>query len=207
MRQALRHFQRVDPTLGAALKRVGPCPDLPTAQVRRMSHLAYLSRAIVSQQLAVKAADTIWRRYRRLGVRRSAPTAAEILQLPDATMRGAGLSRNKLAALRDLAKRVEDGSLRLSGLHRYPDEKVIQTLVEVRGIGVWTAQMSLIFKLGRLDVMPSGDLGVQEGVRRLDQLSQRPTPTELERRAEIWAPYRSVAAWTLWRILAEPGAS
>ncbi len=118
-------------------------------------------------------------------------------------MRGAGLSRNKLASIRDLAEHVHDGRLSLRGMGRLADEQVIESLVQVRGIGVWTAQIFLMFKLGRPDVMPSADLGVQEGLRILDGAKQRPTAKLLEERARAWAPFRTQAAWTLWRVVDE----
>ena len=118
-------------------------------------------------------------------------------------MRGAGLSRAKLAAVRDLADRAESGALRLQGLGRLPDDAILERLVQVRGIGPWTAQMFLMFKLGRLDVLPVGDLGVQEGLRILDGRKARPGPVEVEERGAVWAPLRSVATWIMWRLVDE----
>jgi len=123
-----------------------------------------------------------------------------MLALTDDRLRGAGLSGNKAKALRDLATRIVSGELRLRRIGRHDDEEVIRLLTTVWGIGEWTAQMFLIFKLGRLDVMPSGDLGVQEGLRILDGLDERPSPDTLLGRAEVWRPLRSVAAWYLWRL-------
>ena len=105
-----------------------------------------------------------------------------------------------MLALRDLATRSLDGSLRLRGLHRLDDEAIVERLVEVRGIGPWSVHMFLMFRLGRLDVIAPGDLGLQEGLRRLDGLSERPGPRELAARAEVWSPLRSVASWVLWRL-------
>jgi 3-methyladenine DNA glycosylase/8-oxoguanine DNA glycosylase len=118
-------------------------------------------------------------------------------------MRGAGLSRAKLTAVRDLADRAESGALRLQGLGRLPDDAILERLVQVRGIGPWTAQMFLMFKLGRLDVLPVGDLGVQEGLRILDGRKERPGPVEVEERGAVWAPLRSVATWIMWRLVDE----
>ena len=115
-------------------------------------------------------------------------------------MREAGLSRSKLRAIRDLAERVEAGSLNLRYLSRLSDEEVVEQLTAVWGIGVWTAQMFLLFHLGRLDIFAPGDLGLQEGIRMLDGLEERLTPAECEERAKAWAPLRSVASWYLWRL-------
>ena len=123
-----------------------------------------------------------------------------MLALSGEELRGAGLSGNKAKALRDLASKIVSGELRLKGIARHEDAEVIRLLSTVWGIGEWTAQMFLIFKLGRLDIMPSGDLGVQNGLRILDGLDGRPSPDTLLLRAEVWRPLRSVAAWYLWRL-------
>jgi len=197
----LRALARRDPVLGEWLGRVTPFPGFPAGYYKRCSHFAALARSITYQQLSGKAAATIWGRVGRLSERPGFPTAEELLAIDGERLRGAGLSRNKELALRDLAERCLDGRLRLRGLGRLADEEVVAELVQVRGIGVWTAQMFLMFKLGRLDVMAPGDLGLQEGMRVLDGLDERPGPAELEERARRWAPLRSVASWTLWRLL------
>ena len=182
------------------MRQSGPFPGFPQASHRRIPHFRYLARAIVFQQLAWQAADTIWRRVENAAGGGIFPKPEAFLRVKDAPLRAAGLSRNKLLALQDLSAYVRDGALPLARAGKLPNEELIDVLCQVRGIGPWTAQMFLIFKLGRLDVMPSADLGVQEGLRRLDGLAQRPGPRELEERAVIWAPLRSVAAWTLWRL-------
>jgi 3-methyladenine DNA glycosylase/8-oxoguanine DNA glycosylase len=123
-----------------------------------------------------------------------------MLTFSDERLRGAGLSGNKTKALRDLAEKIVSGELRLRGIARHDDDEVVRRLTTVWGIGEWTAQMFLIFKLGRLDIMPTGDLGVQEGLRVLDGLDARPSPDALLDRAEVWRPLCSVAAWFLWRL-------
>jgi 3-methyladenine DNA glycosylase/8-oxoguanine DNA glycosylase len=183
---------------------VSPFPGFPAGGGGRgRTHFEELARAIVHQQLAGAAARTIWGRVRALGdgARSLGPEA--IVRLSDERLRGAGLSRGKLAALRDLSERACDGRLRLRSLGRLADGEVVARLVEVHGIGVWTAQMFLLFRLGRLDVTAPGDLGLREGLRRLDGLAERPTPAEFERRAEVWRPLRSVASWALWRLADE----
>lgn len=197
----LRSLARRDPKLGAYLSRVEPFPNFPESGYKRLSHFAALARSITYQQLSTKAAGTIWGRVCKLGGGGRFPSASELLEFDPSSLRGAGLSNNKMLALRDLAERIEDGRLHLRSLGRRSDEEVIEELVQVRGIGVWTAQMFLMFKLGRLDVMAPGDLGLQEGLRALDGLEERPTPAELEERALVWSPLRSVACWTLWRLL------
>jgi 3-methyladenine DNA glycosylase/8-oxoguanine DNA glycosylase len=167
------------------------------------SHYAYLARSILYQQLAGKAAATIHGRVCALTPGPRFPRPPELLRISEKRLRSAGLSGNKLASLRDLAGRVERGALKLSHIARLGDERIIERLVEVRGIGVWTVQMFLMFRLGRLDVMPTGDLGVQEGLRRLDGLHERPGPATVLARSEVWAPLRTVAAWTLWRLADE----
>jgi DNA-3-methyladenine glycosylase II len=196
----LRALRRRDPVLAAAMRGLEPFPGFPDASYRRTPHYEALARAIVFQQLAGAAARTIWNRVVALTPGPRLAPAAELLRLPEERLRGAGLSRNKLASLRDLAEHVEDGRLPLRSIGRRPDEEVVATLTDVRGIGPWTAQMFLMFKLGRLDVLPTADLGVQEGLRRLDGLAERPSPKQLEARGAAWAPLRSVASWYLWRL-------
>ncbi len=183
-----------------AIRGLEPLPELPVPQHRRISHFESLARAITYQQLAGKAAATIWGRVVSLTPGSRVPKPAEFLRLKDEVLRGAGLSRNKMLAIQDLAGRIESGDLKLRSCSRWTDQEIIDHLVQVRGIGVWTAQMFLIFKLGRPDVFPDGDLGVQEGMRKLDGLAKRPTPQQADERAAVWAPYRSAAAWYLWRM-------
>jgi len=197
----LAALRRRDPVLGAAMRTLPRYPGFPdTPARRRESHFESLARAIVYQQLHGKAAATIFGRACALTPGPRFPRPAEWLaQDPDAT-RACGLSRNKAAALQDLAERAVDGRLGLGAAARLSDDDLIERLTEVRGIGVWSAQMFLMFKLGRLDVLPIGDLGVQEGLRRLDRLVERPTPRELEARGAAWRPLASVAAWYMWRM-------
>lgn len=198
----LRALARRDPFLGAWLRRVPAFPDFPRQGPHAgATHYQALARSITFQQLSGQAAGTIWRRVCALGETRGFPPPPQLLALSEEELRGAGLSRNKALALRDLAQRCADGRLRLAAIGRRPDEDIIEELTCVRGIGVWTAQMFLMFKLGRRDVLAPADLGLQEGLRRLDGLSERPTAKELAARGEVWGPLRSVASWTLWRLL------
>jgi len=186
--------------MGRAMKVVPPFPGFPRG-ILKGTHFHAIARSIIYQQLATAAATTIYKRVRDLTPGRSFPKPTEFLEMPDGVLRSAGLSGSKLKAIRDLAGKSESGEVNLKTLGRYPDDEVIARLTEVWGIGEWTAQMFLMFKLGRLDVMAPGDLGLQEGLRRLDDLDERPSPMELAERAEAWQPLRTVAAWVLWRLL------
>ena len=199
----LRELQKRDPKLATVLKRLGPFPGFPEVSKKRQTHFESLTRAIVFQQLAYKAADTIYHRACALTPGPRFPLAEEVRTLDFEVMRGAGLSRAKTLALKDLSEHVLDGRLKLSSLGRYSDAHIIEQLTAVRGIGAWTAQMFLMFKLGRLDVFPINDLGVQEGARILDKKQQRPTAKELAARGAVWAPLSSVAAWLMWRLADE----
>ncbi len=195
----LRTLARRDPALGKIMKDLPPFPDLPGEPGRPYFHT--LARIIIYQQLAAAAARTIHTRVQALSPNpRRFPTAGEFLAIPEEQLRAAGLSRSKLKAIRDLAERVERGELRLRSLHRLSDEEVLEELTAVWGIGKWSAQMFLLFHLGRLDVFAPGDLGLLEGIRLLDGLSERPTPSVAAERALVWAPLRSVASWYLWRL-------
>lgn len=198
---ALAALRRRDPALARLLATLPPFPTFPDAEERRRSHFESLARAIVHQQLAGAAARTIWGRVCALGGRARCPRPAEMLELTDAELRGAGLSAAKAAAVRDLARRIESKELSISGAARLSDEEVIRRLVTVRGIGEWSAQMFLLFRLGRHDVLPTTDLGVQEGLRLLDGLEARPTPKEVLARADVWRPLCSVGSWAMWRFV------
>lgn len=196
-RPALAHLRRADPVLGRIIERVGPC----RLEARRAgTHYDALVRSIVFQQLSGKAAGTIHGRFRALYPgNRIRPEL--VLATDDVTLRGAGLSRQKIGYLRDLSSRVVDRSLPLAHLGRLPDDAIIDHLVQVKGIGRWTVQMFLMFRLGRPDVLPELDLGVQNAIQRAYRLERRPTPKEVLRIGERWRPHASVASWYLWRSL------
>jgi DNA-3-methyladenine glycosylase II len=196
-RSALAHLRRADPVIGAIIDRVGAC----RMEVRRSgTHFDALVRSIVFQQLSGKAAGTIHRRFCAL-YPKNRPRADLVLATDDARLRGAGLSRQKVAYLRDLSSRVVDRSLPLAHLGRLPDDAILEHLVQVKGIGKWTVQMFLMFRLGRPDVLPDLDLGVQNAIQRAYGLKKRPTPKEVLRIGERWRPHASVASWYLWRSL------
>jgi len=199
-RRALRHLRRTDPVLAKLIAQVGRCGYQLRADGAHFDHLV---RAIVYQQLAGKAAATIYGRVQALYGGRP-PTAGELASTSAARLRRAGLSRQKLGYLKDLARRVATGRLALDALDSLPDEAVIEALTAIRGVGVWTAQMFLMFRLGRLDVLPVLDLGIQKGIRRTYSLRGMPTAAQMVRIAAGWSPYRSVACWYLWRAAERP---
>ncbi len=184
------------------MQRLPAFPGFPDAAQQSMrTHWEVLSRAIVFQQLATAAATTIHRRVCAIAGGERFPESHELLACDDPTLRAAGLSRTKIAALRDLAQHVEDRRLDLDALHEHDDEEIVARLVAVRGIGEWSAQMFLLFRLGRLDVGAAGDLGVREGLRILDGSTERPTPKAALARMEAWRPLRSVGCWMMWRVV------
>ncbi|MGH7585405.1 MAG: methylated-DNA--[protein]-cysteine S-methyltransferase [Gemmatimonadales bacterium] len=187
-----------DPVLRPLMRRGGPfAPDLAPAQ----SPYEALAEAIVYQQLSGRAAGTIHARVEALGGNRF-PSPDRMLALPEAKLRGAGLSRAKTAAMRDLARRALDGTVPgLATLRRLPDDEIVERLTEVRGVGRWTVEMFLLFRLGRGDVWPVDDLGVRKGFARAAGFTAMPTAKELMAEGERWRPYRSVAAWYCWRAL------
>jgi DNA-3-methyladenine glycosylase II len=195
--RARRLLMRRDPVLARAIRAIGPCG---MADRQRRDHLSALVGAIVSQQLSTKAAATIFARFVAL-FPDGTLTAPAIAAIDDPALRGVGFSGQKVRYLRDLTARIGDGRLRLDELDRLPDEQVIECLTEVKGFGRWTAEMFLMFRLHRPDVLPVDDLGIVRAVQRLYRLRKRPDARRLERIGEAWRPYRSVACWYLWQSL------
>jgi DNA-3-methyladenine glycosylase II len=191
-------LMRRDPVLGAAVKRIGPCG---LADRQRKDHLTALIGAIVSQQLSTKAAATIFGRFAALFPGGEIPGAAAIHALRDDELRGVGLSGQKVGYLRDLCSRIADRRLQLDELEALDDEQVIERLTSVKGFGRWTAEMFLMFRLHRPDVLPVGDLGIVTAIQRLYKLRKRPDPKRILKLGEAWRPYRSVASWYLWQTL------
>lgn len=194
MRKAVNHLKKSDPVLGAIIERVGPC---------RMefgpAEFSSLAEAIVYQQLNGKAAVTIFRRFADLAGDPLTPEG--ILKLSDEQLRGVGLSKQKSSYLKDLAAKTAAGLLDFVKLPELSDEEVIQHLTQVKGIGVWTAHMFLIFSLRRPDVLPTGDYGVQMAMKKHYKKRKLPKPKDMEKIAKAWAPYRSIACWYMWRSL------
>lgn len=192
----MRHLRRADPVLAGLIDQVGPC----RYEVHReIGPFAYLTTAIVHQQLAGAAAATIHRRLCTLAGRKH-PRPDDIARLADAELRGVGLSRQKIGYLRDLVARVGAG-LPLGRLARLPDEAAIEALSSVKGIGRWTSEMFLMFRLGRLDVLPVDDFGIRKAMQKAFRKRDLPKPDWMRKTAEPWRPYRSVACWYLWRSL------
>lgn len=199
VRDAVSHLRASDERLAEVLKRIGP-PKLG----REPDAWRALSSSIIGQQVSVHAARAIRNRFAALVPSKDFPTPADVLDLPDETLRGAGLSGNKTLSIRDLARHFENGNLTARRLAKLSDEDVIAALVPVRGIGRWTAEMFLIFSLHRPDVWALDDLGLQNAVRKiynLSELSSTQLKAQMREIAEPWRPYRSLASWYLWRSL------
>ncbi|HEY6370462.1 MAG TPA: DNA-3-methyladenine glycosylase [Candidatus Sulfotelmatobacter sp.] len=194
MRKAVNHLKRSDPVLRAIIERVGPC---------RMEfgepEFSSLAEAIVYQQLNGKAAVTI---FNRLAALAGDPLTPEgILKLSDEQLRSVGLSKQKSAYLKDLAKKTADGLLNFARLADMTDGEVIEHLTQVKGIGVWTSHMFLMFSLRRPNVLPTGDYGVQVAIKKHYKKRKLPKPKDMEKIAKVWEPYRSIACWYMWRSL------
>jgi DNA-3-methyladenine glycosylase II len=194
MRRAILHLRKADPVLGEIMRRVGPCkiqyaePDFET-----------LARCIVSQQLHGKAARAIFARLKDATGPHSRMFPAAVLALSLADMRGLGLSQQKARYLHDLAEKVQAGILDFSRLASMSDDAVIEHLTCVKGVGVWTAQMFLLFALRRPDVLAMGDLGIRSAIRKAYRLRKIPTHARVVKVGESWHPFCSVACWYLWR--------
>lgn len=200
-RAARRALMRQDPVLAAIIKTHGAC-ELGAAR-DRFDHFAMLVRAIVFQQLSTKAATTIHNRLIE-SLNGGALTPEALAALSDEQMRTAGISRQKAAYLRDLCAKVSSGLVPLAALDEMSDEEVIASLTQVKGIGRWSAEMFLIFRLQRPDVLPLGDLGILNAIQKAYRLRKKPTAARMSKLGEAWKPYRSVASWYLWRSLDPP---
>lgn len=199
--EAMRVLSDADERLGEVIHEVGPC-KLRVHKPGKTDALEFfeaLVESIVSQQLSVKAADTIYGRVLALGGGKLLPPA-ELAVVPEATLRTAGLSGQKVRYVQDLCAKVTNGSVVLTDLEKLEDEEVIERLRLVKGIGRWTAEMFLMFRLGRPDVLPVQDLGIQHGMRKLYKMRDVPTPERMVKVAKKWRPYRSIACWYLWRV-------
>ncbi|HXR16197.1 MAG TPA: DNA-3-methyladenine glycosylase [Terriglobales bacterium] len=194
MRKAINHLKSSDPVMRGIIERVGPCRMEFSEPVFHS-----LAEAIVYQQLNGKAAETIFKRFTALCGEPVVP--AGIVKLTDAQMRSVGLSKQKSSYLRDMAERVVRGELDFGHLQEMTDEAVIRHLTQVKGVGVWTAHMFLMFTLKRPNVLPTGDFGVQMAIKKHYNKRKLPKPLQMEKIAKAWEPYRSVACWYLWRSL------
>lgn len=199
LKQAVRHLRKVDPVMRQVVDHVGPC----TLKCER-DRFWMLVRSIISQQISTAAARTVRDRVVTLvesdsGSKRITP--ASLLALGVDQLRTAGCSQRKAEYMLDLADKVESGAVQLSTIGRLPNEDVIESLIRVRGIGRWTAEMFLMFSLGRLDVFPVDDLGVRNGILKLYGLEKSTSHAEFKEIAEPWSPYASIGSWYCWRSL------
>jgi DNA-3-methyladenine glycosylase II len=198
---AERSLRTADPKLALWMDRHGPCRLKPDGF---QSPFAALAESIAYQQLTGRAAATIYGRVLAL-YSKPLPEPEDLLGTPDEMLRKAGLSRTKIASMKDLARKTLDGTVpSLAELTLLEDEEIVGRLSSVRGIGRWTAEMLLIFRLGRPDVLPATDYGVRKGFHRAFRTRGLPTPAQILRRGERWRPYRTVASWYLWRVIDNP---
>lgn len=198
LRSAVRYLKRSDPVLAALITRIGPC----RMRLRAHQHpFQALVQAIIYQQLSGKAAATIYGRFEALfSHMKDTLTPADLIAIPDDSLRAAGLSRNKVLAVKDLAVKALNGVVPgPGGLDGIDDDEIVTRLTTVRGVGRWTVEMLLIFTLGRPDVLPVSDLGVRKGFQAAFGMKKMPATSTLERVGKRWMPYRSVASWYLWR--------
>jgi len=202
-RKAVAHLQGVDPVMEEVISKVGPC----TLQLRNAgTHFDALVRSIVYQQLSGKAAATIHARVLGLfNLDSSIPL--QIAAAEHDTLRAAGLSNQKARYLRNLAEHTLSGSVPVELLHELGDQEIIDALTQIKGIGRWSAQMFLMFRLGRLDILPDLDLGVQKGIQRAYRMRKLPTPQRVLETGAKWAPYRTIGSWYMWRLLELPPGS
>jgi DNA-3-methyladenine glycosylase II len=196
--EAVEHLKNADPKMAAMIERVGPC----TMAIRHHHSIFYsLLRAITYQQLAGAAAAKILARVEQCcSVNGGQPIPEQVLAAPDEALRAAGLSRNKMAAIRDLAAKTLDGTVpELKAIRTMADDEIVERITEVRGIGRWTVEMLLIFRLGRMDVLPVDDYGVRKGAQVTYRMRKLPNKARLTKVAEKWRPWRSVGSWYMWR--------
>jgi DNA-3-methyladenine glycosylase II len=195
---AERMLSRSDEKLRILINRYRPCQISPHNR-----YFETLVRAVISQQLSTKAADTIYGRFKAVYGMVRFPKPEQILETPDEVMRATGMSRAKVSFVKDLVVKTSDGTISFNRLSRMTDEQIIEMLTQVKGIGVWTVQMFLIFSLGRLNVLPAGDLGIRKAIQLTYGLEALPGTPEIEKIADEhkWRPYCSVASWFLWRSL------
>lgn len=194
---SIKYLSR-DKHLGAFVRAHGPI-------VHRRAHsreaFQSLAEAVVYQQLSGKAATTILKRFTALWPHKTFPTPQDVQKIPIEKLRAAGLSTQKAAYLKDLAAKFIDGTIDPSRFSHMSDVEIIEHITAVKGVGVWTAQMFLMFTLGRSDVLPTGDLGIQKAFQKVFNLRQKPSPEKMERLAKAWAGHRTVACFYLWRLL------
>jgi DNA-3-methyladenine glycosylase II len=196
--RARRLLMRRDPVLASLIRQHGPCG---LANDQREDPFRAIVEAIVWQQLSTKAASAIFARFLALFPESRFPTPAQLMAVPDERLRAAGFSRPKIGYLRDLCTKVLDGTVPLDRLPAMSDEEVIEALTRIKGIGRWSAEMFLMFRLHRPDVLPVDDLGIVRAIQKAYRLRKPPRPERIRTIGEAWRPYRSVASWYLWASL------
>ena len=196
---ALRHLSHADKRIEKLIDKFGP----PNFNLMN-NYYESLIRSIVYQQLSGKAASIIYERFLDLFVFDIYPEPKDILAVSIETLRSSGLSYQKVNYIRDLSEKWQDGTMNLTDIDSMTDEEISSELIKVKGIGQWTADMFLMFTLGRPDVFPFGDLGIQKGVMNITNMNRLPTQKEMERKTKKWQPYRTVAAWYLWKLVDGP---
>ncbi len=198
LKEAERVLSRRDKRLRSIIKQYGSCGIRPHTR-----YFETLIGSVISQQLSTKAADTIYNRFKAIYAPARFPKPEQVLDTPHEILRATGMSNGKVTFVKDLVLKKQDGTLKFNRIARMSDEEIIGMLTQVKGIGVWTAHMFLIFSLGRLNVLPVGDLGIRRGIERLYGFDRLPTADEIESVAEEngWSPYCSVVSWYLWRSL------
>ena len=199
IQKSLNYLRKSDSRMGRLIDEYGS-PEFNPIN----NYYESLVRSIIYQQLSGKAASTIFGRFKNLFNSKSFPKSKDVLTIPHETLRSVGLSHQKANYIRDLSDKWEKGEVDLSNLDQLSDEEISTELIKVKGIGQWTADMFLMFTLVRPDVFPFGDLGVQKGIMGLNKMDRLPTPKEMEMEADMWRPYRTVAAWYLWKLVDGP---
>ena len=196
--EAALYLTKTDPTLAPVIARAGTATIVP-----HKNYYPALVESIVSQQLSVKAADTILKRFLALFPGDDFPTPGHILEKDIEELRAVGLSRQKGTYIQDLAVKVLEGTVQFDHLDTLTNEEIVKELTQIKGVGVWTVHMFLMFCMGRMDVLPTGDLGIKNGMYTLYQLEEKPTPEEMTELAKVhnWHPYESVASWYIWHSL------
>ena len=196
---ALKDLSNADQRMGKLIEKFGP----PNFNLMN-NYYESLVRSIVYQQLSGKAASIIYERFLDLFVFDIYPKPKDVLEVSIETLRSSGLSYQKVNYIRDLSEKWQDGTMNLTDIDSMTDEEISSELIKVKGIGQWTADMFLMFTLGRPDVFPFGDLGIQKGVMIITNMNRLPTQKEMERKTKKWQPYRTVAAWYLWKLVDDP---
>lgn len=196
--KAVNHLKRKDKVLEQVINKVGPCSLKPQTEP-----FESIIDAIISQQLSMYAAQSIFNRFIEFYKPKSFPTPDDILRTKEEDLRKIGLSKAKIRCLKDLCEKIKSGQIHLNRIHRLSDEEIVKELTQVKGIGRWTAHMFLIFSLGRMNVLPTEDLGIRKGIMKLYRLKKLPDERKILEIAnkKQWSPYCSIASWYIWRSL------